>query len=381
MKLFRFSPLFFLLFSACTASRKIKADPVSPISQMKFINELIVPGGTQFMGTVLGGLSSIDYDPAKGLYYMICDDPSAQSPARFYTARIVITGKGIDSVVFVNVTTIKNAAGVPYADIRKDRTHSLDAESMRYNPRANEFIIGSEGQRVHEPTKWLLEDPAVVVQHYDGSYKDSFALPANMRIQEAEKGPRHNSVFEGMTFSDNYRYVYVNTESPIYEDGYAAGTGDSTAWLRISKFNTRTKKLAAQYAYQVDPVPYPANPPGAFKINGVTDLLYLGNKKFLVLERAYSTGRGPSDVRVFIADAKNARDISKVDSLEKNPPQHPFTKKLLFNFESLGIYIDNVEGVTFGPVLPNGHQTLIFVTDNDFLLTRKMQFFLFELIP
>ena len=49
--------------------------------------------------------------------------------------------------------------------------------------------------------------------------------------------------------------------------------------------------------------------------------------------------------------------------------------------DTLGIYIDNVEGVTFGPDLPNGHKTLIFVSDNNFSALEKTQFLLFEIIP
>ena len=369
--------LFF--FASCSSSRM--ASGTAAITEIRFISQYKLPSGLTFEGTVVGGLSSIDYDSQKGLYYMICDDPGARSPSRFYTAKINLSPTGIDSVILEKVTTIMNPAGKPYTDIREDRAHSLDAESMRYNPVKNEFIIGTEGQRVNEGKKWLIEQPAVLVQHYDGTYKDSFALPANMIFHETQNGPRHNSVFEGMTFADGYRSVYINTESPIYEDGYAAGTGDSSAWIRINKFDVDSRKLLAQYAYRLDPVPYPAIPAGAFKINGVTDILAFGKNDLLVLERGYSSGRGPSDVRVYLAAMRNASDISAVNSLEQSPPRKYFTKKLLFNFESLGRYIDNVEGVTFGPILPNGHRSLIFVVDNDFLATREMQFFLFEIIP
>lgn len=49
--------------------------------------------------------------------------------------------------------------------------------------------------------------------------------------------------------------------------------------------------------------------------------------------------------------------------------------------DSLGVYVDNVEGVTFGPVLPNGHRTLVLVADNNFQLLEKTQFFVFEIVP
>ena len=47
--------------------------------------------------------------------------------------------------------------------------------------------------------------------------------------------------------------------------------------------------------------------------------------------------------------------------------------------DSLGFYIDNIEGVTFGPNLPDGHRTLLFVSDNNFSLLQKTQFLLFEI--
>ena len=47
--------------------------------------------------------------------------------------------------------------------------------------------------------------------------------------------------------------------------------------------------------------------------------------------------------------------------------------------DDLGIYTDNVEGVTFGPVLSNGHQSLIFVADNNFDEQEITQFLLFEI--
>jgi hypothetical protein len=49
--------------------------------------------------------------------------------------------------------------------------------------------------------------------------------------------------------------------------------------------------------------------------------------------------------------------------------------------DDLKIYTDNIEGVTFGPTLPNGHRTLIFISDNNFASFEKTQLLLFEIIP
>lgn len=371
----------FFSFAGCSSSRHLKKQ-ASSFGQLRFINEYIVPNALSVKGTVVGGLSGIDYDPGRDQYYLICDDPSAFSPARFYTAKIGISEKGIDTIYFPDVTTILNPAGEPYPDIRKDRTHSADLEAMRYDPRRDELIRCSEGQRVIiNKDSMQLQNPDIVIMGRNGRYKDSFALPANMHIRSTDNGPRHNSVFEGVSFNSDQTRIYVSVEDAIYEDGAKAATGDSTAWVRFLEFDRNTRLQTAQYAYMVDPVPYPANPPGAFKINGVSDILYIGNYRMLVIERAWSTGRVPSDIRVYFADLKGASDISAVASLQKNPPARPISKKLLFNMSDLGRTIYNVEGVTFGPKLPNGHSTLIFVVDDNFSKTERSQFLLFEIIP
>jgi hypothetical protein len=370
-----------VLMSGCTSTHKAAGKEfTNDIKEIRFINEYVLPNGIDFKNTIVGGLSGIDYDAKRDLYYMISDDPSSKGPTRYYTAKITISERGIDSAEIVNVTPLLNPNGEPYADITKDRIHSADVEAMRYDAKRDELIWSSEGQRFIKDGKQELEDPAIVIMNRDGHYKDSFALPPNMHIQATENGPRHNSVFEGVALDEDNSHVYVSVDEPIYEDGPRAGTGDSTAWIRILKFNRNIKQCVAQYAYQVDAVPYPANPAGAFKINGVSDILYLGNNQFMVIERAWSTGRVPSDIRVYLADARHAEDISST-VLDITPVKKPITKKLLLDMNSLNRLIDNIEGVTFGPTLPNGHRTLIFVADDNFAKYQKSQLLLFEVVP
>jgi len=370
-----------IFFFSCTTNKKLaNGNPAVSINSIKLLGKYAVPHDMLFKGTVVGGLSSIDYDSKQDVYYMICDDPSAKSPARYYTAKIFLNSKGIDSVGFIEVDTLYNQQGKLYTDITKDRIHSADLESMRYHPQKNELVYGTEGQR-HLKKDGVLEiqQPAIIVMDMKGKFKDSFELPANMHYQITEKGPRHNSVFEGLDFTDNYRHLFVNVEEPLYEDGDRAGLGDSTAWVRFVKFDTKTKKQVAQYAYHIDAVVLAPIPTGTFRINGISDIMYIGNDKFLVIERAYSVGRIPSNIRTYIADIKGAEDVSKNPSFITNPVQNPISKKLLFDFDTIKDYVFNIEGVTFGPKLPNGHNTLVFVVDNNFDKTQVSQFWLFEI--
>jgi len=138
-----------------------------------------------------------------------------------------------------------------------------------------------------------------------------------------------------------------------------------------------TKKNTAQYAYKLDPVAH-SPIPLTFKINGVSDILWAAKDKLLVMERSFSTGRMSCTIKIFEADLSKATDIKDNLSLIKNKAFVPATKRLILNMDSLGRYVDNVEGMTFGPTLPNGHKTLLTVVDNNFSLFEKTQFFLFE---
>jgi len=99
----------------------------------------------------------------------------------------------------------------------------------------------------------------------------------------------------------------------------------------------------------------------------------------IVIERSFSSGRKPCTIKIYLADLNGAEDVSSISSL-KNTSFHPVAKRLLLNMDSLGIYTDNIEGVTFGPRLSNGHQSLVFVADNNFSPDEITQFLLFQIL-
>ena len=348
---------------------------------MRLIGEYDMPHNLLFGGTTVGGLSGIDYDSKQGVYYMISDDRSAINPARYYTAKIFFTEKKIDSVVFVKVTTLLQKNGTAYPNTKQDPAHTPDPEALRYNPVTRKMIWTSEGERMVKGKDTVLENPAITIISPDGKYIDTFPLPKNLRMQATENGPRQNGVLEGMSFANGYKTLYVNVEEPLYEDGPKADTIANQPWIRIYRFDIATKKNRAQYAYQLEPVAYATKPAAAFKVNGITDLLSAGEDQLIVLERSFSTGRLPCTIKLFLANLKGAGNIKEVASLKTTPPANPVIKKLLLNMDALGIYVDNVEGITFGPALPNGHRTLVLVADNNFAAFEKTQFFIFEILP
>ncbi len=369
------------LMTACISRKPPISAPDNSFGKLVFLSEFDIPFNQSFNNTTIGGLSGIDYNAQKDEYYLVSDDRSAINAARFYTAKIRIANGKLDTVIFSAVTSLLQKNGEVYPNSSEDPYHTPDPEALRYNPVNHQFTWSSEGERIVEDSRNILQDPAIIIMDTLGRTIDSFALPAQLQMRADEEGPRRNGVIEGLSFADNYQTLFASVEEPLYTDGPRADVEPNNALIRIIKYDTKTRKPAAQYAYALDAVAYAPNPAGAFKVNGIPDILSIGKNKLLVIERSFSYGRLPSTIKIFIADLGNATDISGIASLVKNPPASLVSKKLLLNMDSLEIYTDNLEGVTFGPVLPNGHKTLLFVSDNNFSKIEITQFLLFEIVP
>ena len=382
VKISTFCLIFCLLVSACSIIKKTPVKTASTtISGLKFLDEYDLPFNLQYKNTTVGGLSSIDYDVKNDQYHLICDDRSEINSSRFYTAKISLNKNEINSVKMVAVTTLLQQNGQPYPDLKKHAKQTIDPEAMRFNPKTNQLIWSSEGERIVKKGDTVLIDPSVNTVFTNGKYSSTLTLPDILKMHATENGPRRNGVLEGLTFADDYKTLYVNLEEPRYEDGPRADLTNENALIRIFKFDWKTKQNTAQYAYKLESIAYPSKPADAFKINGIPDILSVNKNQLLVTERSFSEGRDGCVIRVFLADLSEADNVIHNPSLSRNPPQHLISKKLLLNMDDLKLYIDNVEGATFGPTLPNGHKSIIFVADNNFSKTEKTQFFLFEVMP
>jgi hypothetical protein len=346
------------------------------------MNEFVVSHNQEFRSTTIGGLSGIDYDTKRDIYYVLSDDRSSVNPARYYTVRIRVSDKGIDTVEFLDLNYFTQKDGTMFPDARNDPSKTIDFESMRYNFRTNQLIVASEGERIVRKDRIMLADPMIAIMDTKGRHTGEFILPEILKMNGTQpRGPRQNGALEGITFNSEASTLYVALEEPLHQDGAPASVETSRSWTRIIYFNSKSGKNIKQVAYPLDPVAYPPTPDGAYRINGVSEILWVATDRFLMVERSFSTGRLGCTVKVFLAKSVGATDVMNMHTLAEVEDVQPMTKKLILNMDDLGIYIDNIEGVTFGPTLPNGHRTLIFVSDNNFAVIERTQFLLFEVIP
>ena len=104
----------------------------------------------------------------------------------------------------------------------------------------------------------------------------------------------------------------------------------------------------------------------------------------LVLERAYMAGLGDKDrnsMRLYVIDTRQATDTLSIAALK--PGNHiSAAKTLVADFASFPALtrLDNTEGMCWGPVLPNGNRTLLFVSDDNFSPRQITQFLAFEFL-
>ncbi|MEO8938088.1 MAG: esterase-like activity of phytase family protein [Burkholderiaceae bacterium] len=370
-----------LSLAACATTRQTEAAQGS--FTLRLIGSRTLAHALQFGGTTVGGLSGIDYDPAADLYYLISDDRGHYAPNRFYTARLALDATRFADVALQTVVLLKRADGSAYPP------GTADSEAIRYDPTSHDLWWTSEGARKlsGRRERSVLIDPFVRRATVAGDYVGEVPLDPMFRISADARGPRDNLVFEGLTLSPDGRSLWVSMEAPLLQDG-PMPTMSTGAWARISRHDRDPSDpqagfgpLRAQYAYRVDAIPSAGAWTSAYALNGISEILATGPTTMLVLERALVIGAGWR-IRVFEADWRDATDVKAIASLSAMPqPFLPMSKRLVFDFDSLGITIDNLEGLCFGPTLANGHRTLVFVSDDNFNAGQATQFLAFEIVP
>ncbi len=338
--------------------------------RLRFIGQQVLPTATFFDNTQVGGLSGIDFIGGTS-YVANSDDRSQFGNARFYNLDLALTPTAFTGVTFTKVTNFQIPGGGPYPTLQ------IDPESIRRLPNGN-YIYTSEGDTSRGIDAFIRE------ARPDGSFVRDYTLPAGFQQTgpNGTTGIRNNLAFESLTLANGGATTISATENALRQDGPASSFGVGSP-SRIVTFDTATGAPGAQYVYNVNPVANATIPPGGFSTNGLVELLDLGNGQHLALERSFVSGFQSSfsatgnSIQIYLIDTKDATDVSGFASLQ-GATYNPVSKELLFDLDSLGIPLDNIEGITFGQTLSNGHRSLILVSDNNFSPTQFTQFLAFE---
>lgn len=347
---------------------------------LEFLGEYQLPK-MKFQDTTVGGLSGITYDRQRDRFYAISDDRSNLAPARFYTLKLDINNSKLQNVKIENVTFLKPNEGETYPK------GSIDPEGIALTPQGTVFI-SSEGspRELFAPfigefdlKTGLLKQNLPMLQTY---------IP-NADGKPQERGVQENLGFESLTLNPTGALpstgepirLFTVTESALIQDKDPPQKDEQGNYKpQITKcrllhylISDGPPIILSEHLYPLSP-----NPPGALYY-GVTELLAIDQGgHFLSIERSFGlTGFGAKVYQLFTGAAT---DTSRIASLKgETRAVQPVKKQLLLDLQELGIRLDNLEGITFGPRLPDGSQSLILMSDDNFKEEQITQFLLFRL--
>ena len=372
-----------LLLSGCESlqtSRVMPQERMFSDLSLEFLDEYTL-SESSFKDTTIGGLSALTYDGSQNKFYVLSDDRSKLSPARFYTLDFVINQDEsdnikLDKVAVEKVTFLQDEQGETFA------RGQLDPEGIALSPQGTVYI-SSEGH-----TKWKI---APFLAEFDvETGKIITRLPIPQRYLgdpedpkgEISRGIQNNLGFESLTIKssglsqvDPFR-LFTATESALVQDELPPESEELQTRNRFLHYLIQpvaSPILVAEHLYLLNP------PPTGTIDLGLTELLAIEPEGlFLSLERAY--GLYGFNAKIFQVIASDATDTSTTTSLSGNISKiKPMRKQLVLDLGELGIYLDNLEGMTLGPVLPDGTQSLIVISDNNFNEDQVTQFLLFRL--
>jgi hypothetical protein len=173
------------------------------------------------------------------------------------------------------------------------------------------------------------------------------SVPDKFRASASNRGIRDNLAFEGITFTPDFSTLYVATENALLQDGPMA-TFDERSPSRIIEFDFAARTARAEYVDDVSPIPFRPTRPGGYADNGIVEILATG-WRLLVLERSCVDGRRHA------AASPIERDWQPTWRLYARSQDTRRPRRRCSSISSLGIRIDNVEGMAWGPWLPSGN--------------------------
>jgi hypothetical protein len=336
---------------------------------LSFAGESTLAAGLTFDGTVVGGLSSLTYDDSRDVYYALSDaQPNlGQGPFRFYTLRIDIGDGTIapGDVTVLDVTTLTGTHGTPLPP------GTVDPEGLALTPRGT-LVMTSEG--FSSATAEVA--PFVREFRLDGGQVGEVDLPDYVDPHFPTSGVRNNLGLESAAFTPNGRWLFTGFENALAQDGPAA-TLTTGSPARLLRLDAETGAEQGEYVYPTDPVAEAPVPAGQFSVNGLVELLPVNRELLLSMERSFSVGAG-NTVRIHSVALPGADDVTGVPDLDAVAAGQPVRKSLVLDLDDLHLTLDNLEGMTLGPRLPDGSRALLLMSDNNFTPGQVSQFLLFS---
>ncbi len=322
---------------------------------------------------LLGGLGSALSSGSKaGEYYLLPDrgpgDGAADYPCRWHQALLSLSPAGIPQFSLKKTTLLQDADGRGYQGLSADLKNRLDPEGLRVGPWPG--CDAKRRSRIGEAF-YVAEEyqPGVSVFQQDGTL--AFQLPtpekflvtqpnrdADTELAQNKSGRQPNKGFEGLAIDPEGHELWAATQGPLIQDKKAGGG----KWCRLVRYNLDSGKVDGEFIYPLDS-----------PTCGISEILWVGPGRLLVLERDSFAGREAKFKRIYLAKLGRAQDVSPLTSLYMvREPLQIMGKKLVVDLlePRLGLAGDRLppkwEGMAWGDV-QQGDPLLWLISDNDFM--------------
>lgn len=296
----------------------------------------------------------------------------------------------------VNTILFRNEAGQNLTGLSSGFTGTnptnnlrLDPEGARVGRNGHIFVSDEYGPNVYEfnpATGERVRSFALPSRYYVSNLSGagnselpaipgnpSFPAPGNTSGRQANRG------MEGLAISPDGTTLFGIMQSPLIQDG-ALNSGNSRRGVnnRIVKIDIATG-TTQEFVYQL-----------SNRSNGVNDMVAINDHEFLVIERDGNGGTSAVTKTIHRIDITGATNISNVDNLPQTGLPvgiTPVSNSIFMDFLTgtgieatsfdsfrssltgtltFDMFPEKLEGVSFGPTLPDGRPTILVTNDNDF---------------
>ncbi len=309
----------------------------------------------------------------------------------------------LDRFYFLHITTDVGAA---FPNIR---TVLLDTRFFK--DKGNESFVGAagafnnrldpEGIRVAPDGTFYVSDeygPYIFQFNRQGHLVRRIELPSKFAIANPSADPNEellgntagrqaNRGMEGLAISPDGSTLFGIMQNALLQD-HGLNPSPSTDRLglnnRILKVDLATGETH-EYVYVLDAIN---------RGQGVCEILAINDHEFLVVERdnrsnLQSPPQAPTRKTIYKIDLTGATDVSAIASLPAGALPAgvtPVTKSLFINLLDADLNLsatipEKIEGLSWGPDLPDGRHVLYVISDNDLNPALATQIYAFAIEP
>lgn len=261
----------------------------------------------------------------------------------------------------------------------------LDPEGVRVSPEGTFYVSDEYGPYILE-----FNRQGHLVRRLAVPSKFAIANPSddpNEELLGNDAGRQANRGMEGLAISPDGKTLFGIMQNALLQD-HGLNPNPSTDRLglnnRILKIDLTTGETH-EYVYVLDAIN---------RGQGVCEILAINDHEFLVVERdnrsnLQSPPQAPTRKTIYKINLTGATDVSGVASLPAGALPGTITpvgKELFINLLDAGFNLtatipEKIEGLAWGPDLPDGRHLLYVISDNDLNTNLATQIYAFAVEP